>query len=194
MAQKPKDMFTVVDRPRSNGHRVCILTADWAQDIEFFYPYYRLSEEGYMVDVLTPRGGQLWCEHGLKFPDTLPVAEAYADSYDLLYIPGGKAPSRLIRCEEAIDFVKEFVRLGRPVAALCHGPQVLMEAGAVRGRRIAAWPELEKDVLACGAVFANAPAVEDGQFITGRYPADLPMHLGATLKKLASGSGKREAA
>lgn len=170
------------------GKTVLILTADDVQDLEFFYPLYRFTEEGCKVDVATPEGGELKGKYGLKLKETKAVKDIDAGIYDLLYIPGGKAPEALRENAEVIALVKSFVQSGKPVSAICHGPQVLASADVIRGRRIAAWPQVQPEVEEAGATYISEPAVRDGQFITARWPGDLPAHLAATLEALETGT------
>ncbi len=164
--------------------RVAILTADKTQDLEFFYPYYRLNEEGYDVDVITPKGGKFEGKQGMGLKETKAITATNPEDYSLLYIPGGKAPAELRKNDDVLHFVKNFARSGQPIAAICHGPQVLISADLVRGKRMAAWPEVREELEKAGATFVDEALVEDGQFITGRQPGDLPRHLWGVLDYL----------
>ncbi len=164
---------------------VLILTADKTEDLEFFYPYYRFIEAGYRVDVATPGGGSFKAKHDLGLKETLKLADAIESDYALLYIPGGKAPAQLKDEELAVELVKAFVKSGKPVAAICHGPQLLAEADVIRGKRIAAWPDVRDEVEEAQATYVDAETVQDGLFITARWPGDLPSHMRAVLKTLA---------
>lgn len=173
----------IPERLRKN-RRVAILTGDNAEDSEFFYPYYRLTEEGYDVDVITEKGGEFKCKNGAKLKSSLPVESANAAQYELLYIPGGKAPTQLRKSEQVLRFVCEFAATGRPVAAICHGAQVLISAELLKGKEIAAWPEIKAEVEEAGACFANEALQIDGQFITARMPGDLHRHLSGVIETL----------
>lgn len=164
--------------------RVCILTDNKAEDSEFLYPYYRFTEAGFHVDVATIHGGSFECKNGFGLNSTLRVADLNPNHYALLYIPGGKAPEALRDNDDVITFVRGFAATGKPIAAICHGPQVLVEADLVAGKRIAAWPEIQSEIEEAGAIFVNHSCVEDGQFITARQPGDLPQHLYAALDRL----------
>jgi protease I len=165
--------------------RVMILTANNTQDLEFFYPYYRLTEEGYEVDVVTPEGGKFAGKYGLGLNVTKNIKEVRPQDYELLYIPGGKAPEELRRNDDVLKFVEAFAVLGKPIAAICHGPQVLVTAGLLHGRQIAAWPAVAQEIIDAGGTFVDEALVEDGQFITARRPGDLPRHLYGVLQYLA---------
>lgn len=165
--------------------RVAILTADQVEDTEFFYPYYRFWEEGYEVDVLTPSGEGFTGYKGLSLKTgTRPIEGARAQDYDALFVPGGLAPGELRKNETALAFVRDFAQTGRPVGALCHGPQVLISAGLAEGRRMTAWRDVAPEVRAAGATYVDEPVVEDGQFVTARKPGDMPVQLHRFLKVL----------
>lgn len=166
------------------AERVIILTADNTEDTEFFYPYYRLTEEGYQVDVATPDGGAFKGKHGLGLQDTLSINDVRPQDYALLYLPGGKAPEELRKNEQVLAFVKTFAQSGKPIAAVCHGPQVLITADLVRGKQMACWPGVREELEKAGGIFVDEALVEDGQFITGRMPGDLHRHLYGVLQYL----------
>lgn len=201
MAQKPADHFAINHRPQTNGQSVLILTTDDTQDLEFFYPYYRFTEAGFRIDVVTPTGGAFKGKQGMGLQETKAIKEVDPMQYQLLYIPGGKAPAALKKNPEALELVKRFAKSGHPIAAICHGPQLLAAADLIKGRTIAAWPEVEKEITAAGATYADQPTVVDGPFVTARWPGDLPSHLFRTLQLLQgeqpqsySGSAPRTAA
>lgn len=179
----PNAVAPIPTRLRKN-ERIIILTADNTQDLEFFYPYYRLTEEGYTVDVVTPEGGKFAGKYGLGLKHTKPLSGVHPDEYVLLYIPGGQAPAALRKNEEVLDFVREFARSGKPIAAICHGPQVLMSAGLVSGRQMACWPPIATELQGAGGRFVDEALVEDGQFITARMPGDLHRHLYGVMQYL----------
>jgi protease I len=164
--------------------QVIIITADDTEDMEFFYPYYRLTEAGYTVDVATPRGGAFKGKHGLGLKNTKSISDVKPQDYILLYIPGGKAPAELRKNEDVLRFVKEFAASRKPIAAICHGPQVLISADLVRDKQFAAWPEVREELEAAGGTYIDEALVEDGQFITARKPGDLHRHLYGVLQYL----------
>ncbi|MES2906012.1 MAG: type 1 glutamine amidotransferase domain-containing protein [Pseudomonadota bacterium] len=184
---REKDTYRIAPIPeRLKKHdRVAILTADKTEDIEFFYPYYRLSEAGYDVDVITPHGGRFEAKHGLGLNETMPLKSAKASNYDLLYIPGGKAPEELRTNEEVLEFVRAYAMTGKPIAAICHGPQVLAAAGLLQGRQVAAWPGIKDEILQAGATFIDEALVIDDKLVTSRMPGDLHRHLYGVLEVLS---------
>ncbi|HEU5047263.1 MAG TPA: type 1 glutamine amidotransferase domain-containing protein [Rickettsiales bacterium] len=184
--EKKEDTYKVAPIPErlKKNKKVVMITADNTEDLEFFYPYYRLTEEGYTVDVVTPDGGKFAGKHDLGLSETKAITAVKPADYELLYLPGGKAPSELRKNEDVLAFVKEFARNGKPIAAVCHGPQVLISAGLVKGKQMAAWPEVGKELTEAGATYVDEALVEDGQFITARKPGDLHRHLYGTLQYL----------
>lgn len=174
-----KDTFKAAPTPDrlKKAESVLIITADDTQDLEFFYPYYRLNEEGYQVDVATPKGGAFKGKMGMGLKETRAITDVHPGDYALIYIPGGKAPAELRKNEAVLDFVKKFAQTGKLIAAICHGPQVLASANLIRGKKISAYPEVRTEVEAAGAVYADEALAIDGQFITARVPGDLPRHL-----------------
>lgn len=181
-----KDPMAVVPIPErlKKDKKVLILTEDDTQDLEFFYPYYRLTEEGYTVDVATIDGGAFEGKYGMGLKQTKALKDVRSDDYALLYIPGGKAPAKLRKEDEVINFVQQFARSGKPIAAICHGPQVLITADLVRGKRMAVYKEVREELEEAGGTFVDEALVEDGQFITGRQPGDLHRHLYGVLDYL----------
>lgn len=196
MSEAPEDIHKVSSQSKTPKGRVAILTADGTEDQEFFYPYYRLTEAGFAVDVITPDGKEFKGKNGAGLKSTMKLANVNPADYDLLYIPGGKAPDKLKKEDEAIDFVVDYVESGKPVASICHGPQLLAKAGVIDGVRIAAWPDCEKEIAEAGASYENEECVQDGQFITARWPGDLPAHLAKVmdvLKKSETSAQKKVA-
>lgn len=192
-SSKEKDNYSPAPTPErlKKNVKVAILTADKTEDLEFFYPFYRLCEAGYTVDVITPDGGKFAGKHGIGLNETKALKDCRAMDYALLYIPGGKAPAELRKNEEVLTFVREFVNSGKPVAAICHGPQVLISAGVVRGKTLAAYSEVAEELKDAGAMYADEALKIDGQFITARVPGDLPRHMCGVMDAL-EGKGKQD--
>ncbi len=188
MTNIPNDIYQPQALIRTSEKSVLIVTANKTEDLEFFYPYYRFIEEGYRVDVATPDGGEFKGKHELGLKESLRISDVAADSYDLLYIPGGKAPAKLKDSDDAVAIVQEFADAGKTIAAICHGPQLLAEADVIEGVTISAWPECQAEVEDAGAHFVSQEACVDGQFITGRWPADLPAFTAKVLEALGTES------
>jgi protease I len=169
--------------------KILMITGDNVEDLEFFYPYYRLTEEGYTVHVATIKGEKFEGKHGYGLENTLAVKNINPDEYELLYLPGGKAPSELRKDKDVLDFVRRFAASGKPIAAICHGPQILISAGLVKDVHMASWPEVEKELTEAGGIFIDEALIEDGQFITARKPGDLHRHLYGVLDYLQGNKG-----
>ena len=156
-----------------------ILTAEGFEDIEVLYPYYRLQEAGYETHIATPGGKSVTGKHGHQIDSTLPLKNVDPDQYDVLVLPGGRGPERIrLHCrEEARRIVASFMDAGKPVAAICHGPQLLVTAGKARGRRLTSYPGIRDDLEAAGATWVDEPVVVDGNLVTSRVPPDIPFWM-----------------
>jgi len=154
--------------------KALILIASDVEDIEFFYPYYRLKEEGWEIDVATPDGKKIVGKHGYDFEPDMRISEANAEDYDLLVLPGGKAPERVRLLPEAVEIARSMLDAGKTVAAVCHGIQTLISADVLRGRKATCWPGIRDDAKAAGAEYVDQEVVVDGNLVTSRCPEDLP--------------------
>lgn len=184
MSKVPDDILSVPFASQESGRKILIMTADNTEDLEFFYPYYRFIEAGFSVDVVTPEGGSFKGKTGYEFKKAGRIAEADAANYDMLYIPGGKAPAALKKVDAAVKLTQAFTAQGKPIAALCHGPQLLAEAHVIDGVKLTGYPEIEEELREAGGNYVDAKTVVDGQFITARWPADMPFHMDAALAAL----------
>ena len=154
--------------------KALILIADGVEDSEFFYPYYRLQEEGIDVDVAGPDTGTVTGKHGYTFEANLAFTGLKADEYDLLILPGGKAPETVRLNADAVKITTEMMNAGKPVAAICHGAQTLISAGVLQGRKATCWAAIRDDIKSAGAEYADEEVVVDGNLVTSRSPGDLP--------------------
>jgi protease I len=153
--------------------KALVLLADNVEDLEFFYPYYRLLEEGWQVDVASPDGGRIVGKHGYDFEPNLSIPQVNAAEYDLLILPGGKAPEAVRLQPEAVRIAKAMFQEDKTVAAICHGAQTLISADVLRGRRATCWKGIRDDLKAAGAEYVDQEVVVDGNLITSRSPDDL---------------------
>ncbi len=150
--------------------KVVIITAQNFQDEEVVYPYYRLLEEGYHVDVATPDLATVFGKYGVPARANKNTLELKESDYDAVIIPGGfEAPDRLRIRKEVLNFVKSMFDAGKIVAALCHGPWVCISAQIVRGKRVTGYIALADDLRNAGAVYVEEPVVVDGNLVTSPH-------------------------
>jgi protease I len=161
------------------GMKVAALVEHGFEQSELLEPRKALEEAGARVDVVSPAEGVVkgW-RHGMWGDEVKvdqPLVDAHPDEYDALLLPGGVFnPDRLRMNERAVQFVKSFATTGRPIAAICHGPWTLIEADAVRDRRVTSWPSLKTDLRNAGAIWVDGEVIEDRGLITSRKPDDIP--------------------
>jgi protease I len=155
--------------------RIACLLATGFEDSEFRVPYDRLREAGYLVEIVgVEEGKQLLGYRGReKVKTELSIDEADVNDYDGLLIPGGQSPEHLRINDEVVKFVKDFNATGKPIAAVCHGPQLLLSANLVKGRTMTAWPTVQGDLAKAGADVRDDQVVIDHNWITSRKPEDL---------------------
>jgi protease I len=152
--------------------RALILTGKFVQDHEFIYPFYRLQEEGFMVDVATIDGKDTVGAIGTKIPsdvnfDRMKEIEATGKGYDLLVIPGGAKCMEYLRQEEdVLEFIADFHDKAKVIASICHGAQMLISAKIVKGRKISGYYSIKDDINNAGAEYINAPVVVDDNMVT----------------------------
>jgi protease I len=180
--------------------KVLIITGDAAESLEVMYPYQRLLEEGYQVDIAAPSvkklqfvvhdftdGFDTYTEKpGYTWPADIAFADVNPADYAALVIPGGRAPEYLRNDPDVQRIVRHFMGSDRPVAQLCHAPLVLAAAGTLGGRRTAAYPALAPDVAAAGAEFVDGAAVVDGQMVSARAWPDHPAWMREFIQILRS--------
>ncbi len=164
--------------------KVLIISADQFEDSELLVPYYRLREEGWEVDLASLKPGKIRGKRGYEVEATLSVEEVKPEEYRALVIPGGKAPAKLRESEAVLRLVRTFFEQGKPIAAICHGPQVLISAGLLSGRQATCYRSVKEELEACGAAYKDQEVVVDGPIVTSRQPSDLPAFMRALLAKL----------
>jgi len=164
---------------QNDSARVAILVTDGFEQLEMTEPRKALEEAGFQTDLIAPSGGEVqgWKhdQKADKFRVDVELNSANPNSYSALLLPGGvQNPDRLRMIPRAVEFVKGFFREGKPVAAICHGPWMLVEADVVRGRHVTSWPSLKTDLGNAGANWTDQEVVADGNLVTSRKPADIP--------------------
>ncbi|MDZ4785880.1 MAG: type 1 glutamine amidotransferase domain-containing protein [bacterium] len=165
--------------------RAVIITATGFRDEEYIYPYYRLLEEEFKVDVATPDGNTVLGKFGVPAKANKTTTSLSVLDYDLVYITGGlDAPDKLRMQPEVLKFVQEMDQQKKVVASICHGIWVLISAGITKGRKITAYWSLEADVINSGAEYLHkVPVVVDGNMITSPHYNDNPAFMKAILQK-----------
>jgi len=175
--------FHPEDRGKLKGRKVAILATEGVEEVELTKPKKALEDAGALVDVICPRSGlkagkiKAWdvTDWGDQISVNLELSNAKSGDYDALLLPGGVFnPDRLRMDPQALAFVASFVNEGKPIAAICHGPWTLIEAGAVKGRTMTSWPSLKTDLINAGAEWVDREVVEDHNLITSRKPDDIP--------------------
>jgi len=154
--------------------RVLILVEDGFEDIEYFVPYYRLIEEGFTIDTASIEIRAISGKHGYTVKPQILTRDVELEKYDALIIPGGRSPEKLRLDMHTLRVTRDIMVSGRTVATICHGPQVLISAGVLKGRRITCHPSIKDDVMLAGASYIDQPVVVDKNLISSRKPEDLP--------------------
>jgi protease I len=162
-----------------DGLRVAIVVTDGFEQVEMTEPRKALQEAGAKADLIAPGKGTVQGmnhdEKGSKFPVDVKLEAVSASDYDALLLPGGVAnPDQLRINPQAVKFVNEFAVAGKPVAAVCHGPWMLVEAGLVKGRKLTSWPSLATDIRNAGGQWEDSAVVVDRGLVTSRKPDDIP--------------------
>lgn len=173
------------------GKRVAILAADGVEKVELERPRVALQEAGARVEVVSLKPGQIQArDHDLEpagsFGVDRVVSEVSVGEFDALVLPGGTVnPDKLRLDRSAVSFVRDFVVSGKPVAAICHGPWTLVEAGVAVGRKLTSYPSIRTDLRNAGAHVCDEEVVVDGNLISSRSPSDLPAFCAAILEQFA---------
>jgi len=174
------------------GRKVALLATDGFEQSELMEPKRLLEEAGAEVAVIAPEGKQEitgWNKKdwGKKVAVDQSLDQVKAENFDALVLPGGVMnPDNLRQLPKAVDFVKAFGAAGKPIAAICHGPWTLINAGLVKGHTVTSWPSLRVDLENAGATWEDRDVVTDGQLITSRKPDDIPAFVDAVIKSLAA--------
>jgi protease I len=162
-----------------NGKRVAILVADGFEQVELTKPRQALEDAGAKTDLISPMKGEVesWIhfDKAAKYKVDVPLDSAQAGDYDALLLPGGVAnPDQLRMNPKAVEFVRSFVQEHKPIASICHGLWMLVEADAVRGRKVTSWPSIQTDLRNAGAQWVDQQVVRDENLVTSRKPDDIP--------------------
>jgi protease I len=154
--------------------KVLILSANDFEDTELLVPLYRLREEGISVDIASLSREAIKGKHGYEVPVNKVFKDVVPSEYGLLVLPGGKAPAAIRNDPAVQEIARSFFADGKPVAAICHGPQILVSAGLLKGRRATCYQSVTPELKEAGALYEDSEVVVDGQLVTSRQPEDLP--------------------
>jgi protease I len=153
--------------------KALVFGADGFEDLELFYPYHRLKEEGITTHVASMKKGSITGKHGYEIEVDITFKDVKPVDYDILVIAGGKGPEKIRLDEDALKIVKHFFRENKPVASICHAPQVLISAGVIKGRKATCWIGIRDDIIAAGALYEDREVIVDGNLVSSRNPSDL---------------------
>src|SRR2546421_8395891 len=182
------------------GKKVAILATEGFEQAELYEPRKALEEAGAQTALISPAATakiKAWNHKrwGRSYKVEVPLADAKPDDYDALLLPGGVMnPDKLRREQQALDLVKAFFDAGKPVAAICHGPWTLIDAGVVRGRRLTSWPSVRTDLKNAGADWVDEAVVVDQGLVSSRKPDDIPQFNAKMIEEFAEGRHSKERA
>lgn len=183
--------------PGLNGKRVAILATDGVEQAELLEPRKALDAAGASTVLVSTHPGEIQAvqhdDKGDKLKVDVTIDRAHASDFDALVLPGGVAnPDRLRVDDKAVQFVREFMLSDKPVAAICHGPWMLVEADAVAGRTLTSWPSLQTDIRNAGGDWVDSPVKVDDKLVTSRKPADIPAFNDRMLHVFAQSTARDE--
>jgi protease I len=177
-----------MNNPSDNlNYKAVVLTADQFEDMEVYFPVFRLQEEGWQVTIAAPTMQMLYGEHGYRLKPDTTIDKVNPDDFDLLIIPGGSpdgAPSTVRKIKEAQDIAKAFFSENKPVATICHGPYTLVSSGLVKGRHMTSfWYDgVPEEIKNNGGIWEDKDVVVDGNLVSSRWPMDLPSFMKEVMK------------
>lgn len=176
------------------GKKIAILATDGVEQVELEKPRQALDAAGAITHLISPKAGTIQAmnhdDKGSQLKVDRVLGEVKPSEYDALLLPGGVAnPDRLRTDQRAVQFAREFMLSDRPVAAICHGPWLLVEANAVAGRTLTSWPSLQTDIRNAGGEWVDQPVQEDEKLVTSRKPDDIPKFNEAILRTFAGVTG-----
>lgn len=163
--------------------KAVIVIAQGVEDAEFVYPYYRLQEAGFQVDVASKGKIEVKGKHGLPIAATVDAEEIKEPDYEIVIVPGGhEAPDRVRQIKNVLQLIRDFDAKGKIISSTCHGPWVLVSAGVLRGRKATSYVGCKDDLVNAGAEWIDAPVVVDGNIVTSPHYRDNAVWISETLK------------
>ncbi len=164
--------------------KVLIISADNFEDSELLVPYYRMLEEGHPVTIASLKKGKIKGKKGYEVTVDRELRDIDPTDYDILILPGGKAPGVIRKEQKALDIAKHFFDKDKPVAAICHGPQTLISAGLMKGRHATSYKSVASEMKEAGAQYEDREVIVDKNLITSRQPSDIPAFVREIMKKI----------
>ena len=180
-----------------DGKKIAVLAAEGVEQVELEKPVKALRDAGAETELISLERGTVQAMNHIDKADTFPVDrtvdQASVDDYDGLLLPGGAVnPDNLRQSEEAVAFVRGFFDTGRPIAAICHAPWVLVEADVVRGLHLTSWPSLRTDIRNAGGTWSDEQVITDRGVVTSRKPDDIPAFSEKMIEEFAEGRHDRQ--
>jgi protease I len=180
-----------------SGKRVAFLATDGVEEVEYTEPRAAVEKAGGRVELVSIKDGEIQAVNHMDKAGTYKVERKVTDAdpndYDALVLPGGVANPDFLRMDaDAVRFVRAFFEAGKPVAAICHGPWTLVEAGVVEGRTLTSWPSLRTDLANAGATWVDEEVYVDAGLVTSRKPDDLPAFCAKLVEEIAEGRHERQ--
>jgi len=157
--------------------KILVITADKCDDSELLYPLYRIIEAGMVPVVASFTKGEIQAKYHFTAEAEISVTDICVADYDGLILPGGLAPEKLRQNEYVIDAVRRFDKDKKPIAAICHGQQILISAGVLNGKKATCYPGIKDDIINAGAIYEDKRAVVCNNLVTSRRPEDLPYFM-----------------
>ncbi len=165
--------------------KILVFVHDKAEDLELWYPVYRLREAGYIVELAAPEAGQSFHgKYGVPYVSDVSWNDINADDYDGCLIPGGWAPDRMRRFDAVKDLVRAFDQAQKPIGQICHAGWVTISAGILKGKKVTSTPGIKDDMENAGGIWSNEDVVVDGHLVSSRWPQDLPQYVVAFIDAL----------
>lgn len=184
-----------MDAQTLTGKHIALLATNGFEDSELIKPLEAVTAAGAEITIISEKTGEFTGKNGTKITATKAVDEVNARGFDALLLPGGVAnPDRMRMNTSAVTFTRDFFKQHKPVAAICHAPWLLIEAGVVMGREVTSWPSLKTDLINAGAIWVDREVVVDNGLVTSRKPDDIPAFIDKAIEEFAAGAHEQQTA